>query len=71
MELRDELEARGLESKGVKSVLIQRLEEALTKEREADGVATPPSSPINKQHKIITIKEELVELMETNDDVMF
>lgn len=60
-----------MEPKGVKSVLIQRLQEALTKEREADGVSTPPSSPVNKQHQIITIKEELVELMETNDDVNF
>lgn len=32
-ELRDELKARGLDTKGVKAVLVKRLKQALNKER--------------------------------------
>lgn len=67
--MREELEARSLESKGVKNALIQRLQEALDKEREADGVSSPLAEEVTK-HPVITIKEEIVELMETNETVI-
>ncbi|CAJ0579935.1 unnamed protein product, partial [Mesorhabditis spiculigera] len=41
VELRSELAARGLDSKGIKTLLVQRLEEALDKEKEADGGEPP------------------------------
>lgn len=36
-ELRDELKARGLDTKGVKAVLVQRLKEALESEGGGGG----------------------------------
>lgn len=46
-ELRAELEARGLETKGVKSLLCKRLQEALDQEKEKDeGEGAAPTGDI-------------------------
>lgn len=91
--MRDELEARQLESKGVKNVLMQRLQEAIEKEK-AEDKATDKSVPNadsqqnemetdtqqqeqqqkentgEKQSIVVQIKEEIIELMETDEVVV-
>lgn len=45
-ELREELETRGLDSKGVKNSLIQRLQEAIDKEKNSEETSAekPPET---------------------------
>lgn len=57
--MRDELEARGLDSKGVKNSLIQRLQEALGKEKMEDEGANIKNEP------------KLIEKMETEEVIKY
>ena len=47
-DLRQELEARSLSTKGLKSQLVQRLELALRKEKDADAESSSDSSFLSK-----------------------
>uniref|UniRef100_A0A915DQP5 SAP domain-containing protein n=1 Tax=Ditylenchus dipsaci TaxID=166011 RepID=A0A915DQP5_9BILA len=61
-ELREELDARGIDSKGVKNTLCQRLQEALDKERlrmEPAEAAKPA-----EQADVIVIKQEQMDVTE-------
>lgn len=98
-ELREQLELRSLDSKGVKNVLMQRLMDAIEKEKMADpqnvgngapaqqqpdaqaatatassaltedptAAAVGEESEKAKQSIILNIKEEIIELMETDE----
>ncbi|KAE9545969.1 hypothetical protein FO519_010819, partial [Halicephalobus sp. NKZ332] len=51
-ELRDQLSVRGLDTKGVKNILVQRLQKALDDERAAEesGNAGDNNQPVQEQH---------------------
>uniref|UniRef100_A0A1I7XK81 SAP domain-containing protein n=1 Tax=Heterorhabditis bacteriophora TaxID=37862 RepID=A0A1I7XK81_HETBA len=59
-ELRAELEARGLETKGIKTLLAQRLQEAVDKEQEADGTQSRNGEDVEMKDEtdIATEKDE-------------
>ncbi|CAI4224435.1 unnamed protein product [Auanema sp. JU1783] len=57
-ELKAELDARGLENRGIKNVLAQRLQEALDKEQELEEDG-PPEEPMEIKEEP---KEEVVEV---------
>lgn len=62
-ELKHELEARGLETRGIKTLLCSRLQEALDKEQELEEDG-PPEDAIADDVKPEPIKEE--EVMEVD-----
>ncbi|KAL3110206.1 hypothetical protein niasHT_015809 [Heterodera trifolii] len=85
-ELRDELEARKLESRGVKNVLMQRLHEAIEREKNEENPTEEQTNELierptetntddqkqqneasEKQSIVVQIKEEIIELMETDE----
>ena len=92
--MREELEARQIEIKGVKNVLMQRLQEAIDKEKaEAKEAGVEENVPQQQMQKpvensgkmvadeekkkpekekesiVVQIKEEIIELMETDEVV--
>jgi len=67
--LREQLEFRDLDSKGIKNMLVQRLQDALDREKKETEQSDVPKSSEIDETMVVKIKEELVELMETDEAV--
>ena len=67
--MREQLEFRDLDSKGIKNMLVQRLQDALDREKKETEQSDVPKSSEIDETMVVKIKEELVESMETDEAV--